>query len=230
MEKGQKGIVILPILIIIVLLGFSGYFIYHNIQLRKNNLNISSQTTVPSISTTPSLPATKSIPTPIKGTNLEECYENDKYYVVIEGFIGSAGSNFLVKYKTEDNQQFNCRYIIEENDFEIKNEWAEYFLGLENNFLLIDSGTGPPPRGLIIYNLEKKQKVFSGSYSLPTGIENNYIEFWKPVSIKVTKENCPDKDYIEGAGLGTGIEEHVRLELINLNETSLNEYRCESRQ
>lgn len=229
MKEGQKGIVILPILIIVVLLGISGYFIYHNTQLRKNK---PSQITVPAITSTPSLPPTVSTPTPIKGKNYEECYENDKYFIILAETPGTIGGSFLVKYKTGENQQFACRFIIEENDFEIKNEWANYFLGLENNFLLIDSGTGPPPRGLIIYDLEKRQKVYDGSYSMPseTYIGESYIEFWKPVSMEVTDENCPDRDYWENAGLGTGIEERVKLDLNNMNEISLGEFRCSGRQ
>jgi len=38
--KRQKGVVILPILIIIILLGVAGYFAYQNYQLRWGNLNV----------------------------------------------------------------------------------------------------------------------------------------------------------------------------------------------
>lgn len=230
MEKEQKGLVILPLLIVAVIIGFSGYFIYNNIQLRTSNLNESPKTTVSTINTTPSLSTTTSSPIPTRGNSHEKCYENDKYYVIVESIANSVGSNFLIKHKTENNQQINCKYIIEKNDFEIKNKLAEYYLGLENDFLLIDSGTAPPPRDLIIYNLEKKQRVFSGSYSPPTEIGNNSIEYWKPIPSEVTQANCPNKDYYEGAGLGIEIEEHVRLELTDLNEISLDDYRCEGRQ
>jgi len=43
----QKGFVLLPIVIITILISALGYFIYHNIQLKKGNGNLISPTTVP---------------------------------------------------------------------------------------------------------------------------------------------------------------------------------------
>jgi len=220
----QRGIILLPILIgLLLLLGLT-YLVYSNYKSRNSNLETSS------LYTTPTLAPAKYSPTPIKGADLEKCYENNNYFVIEQGATDSVGGNLLVKYKSADNQKFDCKYVVEQNDFEIKNEDADYYLGLENKFLLIDRGTGPHPRAFIIYDLEKRQKVYNASYSVPVNLENNYFDYWKGVSTKVTKENCPEKDYYENAGLGTGIEEHVRLSLINLKESSLNELRCSGRQ
>jgi len=220
----QRGIILLPILIgLLLLLGLT-YLVYSNYKSRNSNLETSS------LYTTPTLAPAKYSPTPIKGADLEKCYENNNYFVIEQGATDSVGGNLLVKYKSADNQKFDCKYVVEQNDFEIKNEDADYYLGLENKFLLIDRGTGPHPRAFIIYDLEKRQKVYNASYSVPVNLENNYFDYWKGVSTKVTKENCPEKDYYENAGLGTAIEEHVRLQLINMEEINLNESRCSGRQ
>ena len=52
-----------------------------------------------------------------------------------------------------------CEYVAKPDDLEIRNEWAEYFLGLQGDLLILDSGTGPDPRGLIIWDLKKQKKV-----------------------------------------------------------------------
>ena len=220
----QRGIILLPILIGLLLLLGLAYLVYSNYKSRNSNLETSS------LYTTPTLAPAKYSPTPIKGANLEKCYENNNYFVIEQGATDSVGGNLLVKYKSADNQKFDCKYVVEQNDFEIKSEDADYYLGLENKFLLIDRGTGPHPRAFIIYDLEKRQKVYNASYSVPVNLENNYFDYWKGVSTKVTKENCPEKDYYENAGLGTAIEEHVRLQLINMEEINLNESRCSGRQ
>ncbi len=162
---------------------------------------------------------------PVKGDN-GECYENDNYFVVVHPDSG----DFLVKYKDGGKTNYECVYKKEATDLEIKNEWADWYLGLENNFLLIDSGTGPPPRGLKVYDLEKRLRIYRTAYSGPVNVSNNSVEFWREISVEATSENCPKKDYWEEKSLGAAIEEHVRFDLINLSETSLNEYRCTPRQ
>lgn len=199
-------------------------FVYQNVQLSNNTVKIKQILT--NNNSTVSLPSAIDSSTPTVSKNKVECYENDKYYLTINPLSG----DFLVKYKTGNKRIYNCIYKVDASDFEINNEGADWYYGLENDFLFIDEGTGPPPRGLKVYDLIKRLKIYSGSYNTPTNISNNSIEFWKEVSIKVTRENCSDKDKWESGGLGTAIEEHVRLDLVSLKETSLNEFRCSPRQ
>ncbi len=219
----QKGFILLPILTLIVLTGIIGFLIYNNTQIKKADVKI-NPTAVPATYPISPSPASNSQPEPTAKIVNGECYENSKYFVI----VNPENGDLLVKYKPTDNFKYECKYGLNASDFEIKNERADYYLGLENNFLIIDSGTAPPPRGLKIYDVDKRLKVYDGLYSPPTTIKNNSIEFWKETPSKVTKENCPEKD--GWGGLDGAIEELVRLEFSGMRIISLNEYRCRPRQ
>ena len=158
------------------------------------------------------------------------CVSNDKYFVVEEGLTDSVGSDILVKYKSTKDQKYSCEYLSSNSDFQIKNEWAEYVFALENNFLILDSGTGPPPRGLIIYDLTTRRKVFTDSYSEPTVVSSSSITYWSPVDTKPNETNCPKIAEYTSEGLGAEIEAHVVLTLSTLSKTELGEYRCSATQ
>ncbi len=160
----------------------------------------------------------------------ENCIYNDKYFVVEGGMTEDAGSDHLVKFKTSANQHFDCTYVAGNGDFEIKNEWAEYLLALENQFLILDSGTGPDPRGLIIYDLFQRKKAYTDTYSEPVMVQNNTIDYWAPSSEKATENNCPQMKENEANGLGSAIDKHVSLNLLTLAKKDLGESRCDARQ
>ncbi len=156
------------------------------------------------------------------------CHESPAY-LVVEGPTGEVGTNFLIKYKSKADSKIKCEYSVQDGDFEIKNEWAEYFLALQNNLLILDSGTGPDPRGLIIWNLNDHKKVYSGTYSEPYEIKPGYLEFWTETE-KATEANCPEKKEWEAGGLGAGIDTRVTLNLADFSITRSSQTRCSSRQ
>lgn len=158
------------------------------------------------------------------------CKNTPNYFVVEKSLEDSVGTEILIKYKTGINQSFKCEYRVEMGDLEIKNESAEYFFGITNNFLIIDSGTAPYPRGLIIYNLNTRKKVYTDMYSTPISVDGNLIKYWNPVNIEVTEKNCPQLAEYTSGGLGAGIESYVTLDLSNLIKKDFGEYRCSARQ
>jgi hypothetical protein len=161
----------------------------------------------------------------------ENCIKNDKYFVISNNLADSVGSDILVKYKSSPNQIISCEYVVGAGDFGIKNEWAEYLLALENNLLILDSGTSPDPRGLIIYDLSNRKKVYEDEYfSQSVKIQNNTIDYWRPTDIKVTAKNCPNLSEFEKNGTGEGIDSHVILNLSDFSLRELGEYRCTGRQ
>jgi len=155
------------------------------------------------------------------------CHESPSY-LIVEGQTGEVGTHFLVKYKSKKNQSSACEYSVKPGDFEIRNELAEYFLGLQGDLLILDSGTGPDPRGLFIWDLKKKKKVYSGRYS-EAKIEPGYIKFWIETGV-ATDENCPDAKEWSAGGLGAAIETRVRLDFADFSATKSSEKRCSPRQ
>jgi len=156
------------------------------------------------------------------------CYYNSKFFVITKD-SDVIGKEFLIK-KTTDSEKVPCDYTVATGDFELKLQ-ATYFLALEKDFLILDSGTAPDPRGLSIYNLNSNREVYLGRYSKPISIEKNTITFWSPTEkIKPTTENCPSLEEYTASGLSAGIESKVVLNLLDMTIKELGEYRCSARQ
>jgi len=106
-----------------------------------------------------------------------DCYESSKYFVIAKD-AQELGTNFLIKYKSKPDEELSCDYTFANKDFEIKNEWAEYFVGLKGDLLILDSTTGPGPSGLIIWDLKKRKKVYEGSWSDQEESGDDSLVFW----------------------------------------------------
>jgi hypothetical protein len=157
------------------------------------------------------------------------CYESSKYLVIAKERQGEVGTDFLIKYKSKPNEKLLCNYIFENNDFEIKNEWAEYFAGLKGDLLILDSTTGPGPSGLIIWDLKKRTKVYKGSWSDPEESGNDSLVYWMETK-KASDDNCPELKEWRSHGLGGAIETKVILNLSNFKISKTQEKRCTPRQ
>jgi hypothetical protein len=233
----QKGFSVIVILVVILLLLFVVGWIFKDSIIQKRPLLTTTVFPENIQSPTPLLPTVNpnqtdiiATGTPVSEKDKGSCYENAKYFVV----ENPKGGDLLIKYKTASRKNYDCIYEKSTSDYEIKDqEWCGscyFYLGLEGDYLLLDFGTGPPPRGFEVFDLEKRLRVYSGLYNGPFDIRDSRFDYWKPVSIEVTNENCPKKFEYQNEGLGFGIEERVRLDLSSLNETSLNEHRCSPRQ
>ena len=161
--------------------------------------------------------------------NQVRCYQSTRYFVVAKDLKGKGGTDFLVKYKSTADEKLPCRYLFGKNDFEIKNEWAEYFAGLTSHFLILDSTTGPGPSGLTIWDLKKRKKVYEGSWSDPMEITDDSIVYWAETG-EATVDNCPERARWESHGLGAAIETKVVLNLSDFSVSKTKQTRCSPRQ
>jgi hypothetical protein len=107
---------------------------------------------------------------------------------------------------------------------------AMYFKGVEGNFIIIDQGTAPDPRGLVIYKLSDKKEVLSDRYSQPLDITATAVGYWSPTNQNVTVQNCPDSTKWLSEGLGAEIESHVSFDLTTLVKKDLGQTRCQVTQ
>lgn len=162
-------------------------------------------------------------------TNKLKCYQSTKYLVVAKDLEQKGGTDFLVKYKSNANEKLPCSYVFVDYDFEIKNEWAEYFAGLTGDSLILDSTTGPGPSGLTIWDLKKRKKVYEGLWAGPTKIKDDSIIYWKETE-EATKDNCPEGHQWQSHGLGAAIETKVILNLSDFTISKTKERRCSPRQ
>ncbi len=155
-----------------------------------------------------------------------ECRDSSKYFVVQKDVADSVGSDILVKYKSNPNENFSCIYAAREDDFEIKNASAEYFLALSGNFLMLDSGTAPEPRELIVYDLAARKIVFSDLYAGPVEAEGGKVTYFSKTAQKPTLLNCPDLAAYEANGLGAVIMSRVMVDLSLLKKADLGAFKC----
>ncbi len=167
--------------------------------------------------------------TAITASDQINCYESTKYVIVAREVQGRTGTDFLVKYKINPEDQLACNYNPANGDFEIKNEWAEYFAGLKNDLLVLDSTTGPGPSGLIIWDLRKRKKVYEGSWADSEESGDNSLVYWMETG-EATHANCPELEKWRSQGLDAAIETKVMLNLSNFRITKTNQTRCSSRQ
>ncbi|HEX4104117.1 MAG TPA: hypothetical protein VHZ04_01400 [Candidatus Paceibacterota bacterium] len=154
-----------------------------------------------------------------------KCYDSPNYFAVDSG----AGS-VLVKYKASASQTFPCAYAAAAGDFQTPSSSPDFFLGFAGNFLIIDSGTAPEPRGLIVYDLGTRQQVFNDSYSSPVDVGTSTVTYWSPTSTVPTAANCAQFGELKADGLGMVIEEYVTLSLPGLVKTGSGQYRCSPTQ
>ena len=155
----------------------------------------------------------------------EGCLENSKYLVTYNDASDPNELTTLVKYKN-GNQNPVCEHKADEGDLEIKNEHAEGFFGLAGNFIIFDSGCCPHPRGLIIYDIEKKERVFRDRYMEPIEINEDNVLYWSPMDTMATRANCHEYDEYTNEGFGAIIARYVRLNLSDLSLTDLDQKRC----
>lgn len=155
-----------------------------------------------------------------------KCHDSPKYFAIQKNLDPNVGSNILIKYKNNPDQDFPCTYTVANSDFEIKNISAEYFLTFTDNFLVLDSGTAPPPRGLIVYDLRSQNKVMSDTYTKPVIVEGDNITYFSKTSIKPNLQNCSDLENYLQNGLGAVIMSKVTVDLLTLQKKDLGITEC----
>jgi hypothetical protein len=158
-----------------------------------------------------------------------ECYTSDRYHVAAREGAGGLGTNFLVRELPHPSAPLPCAYVPDEASWEIPNEWAEYFFALEGAFLLLDSGTGPETRGLVIWDLDARRVVFRDAYADLSMPDPDTVAYWSETPAPPDDALCPDRHTWEARGLGTAVEE-VRLSLEDLTRRPTGATRCSPRQ
>lgn len=149
-------------------------------------------------------------------------------YIVLES--QHQPNDILIKYRLNPNDKVNCQFHFEKGDFLIREQEddAQYFLGLQGDFLLLDHGTGPD-RSFTVWNLKKRVEVFSSDYSDPTKPGLNSFTFWKETS-EGNVNNCPDYKKITSDSLTPIVETQVTLDLSTMKIIKSNNVRCVAHQ
>ena len=163
--------------------------------------------------------------------NGNTCHDRSNYFIVTrKDASGNAGEDILVKYKVKEDTKIECKYSKSSNDYELPNTTSEgqilaqYFSNADNNLLIVDEGTGTS-RDFKIYNLDKREKVFTDTYSSGLfDLKNGILTYWHKTNDVPNKENCTKVDEYNAMG-GSKIEAKTTLNLLSLSK-KYNEFRC----
>lgn len=158
--------------------------------------------------------------------NSLRCHDSPRYFVVEKSLADIVGSDILIKYKTSSDQNIDCEYRVANGDFELKNALAEYFFTFTDNFLVLDKGTAPEPRELVVYDLRSREMVFTDSYAKPVAVEGDSITYFSKTATKPTAENCAELDKYTENGLGAAIMSKVTVDLSSLAKKDAGETKC----
>jgi hypothetical protein len=159
-----------------------------------------------------------------------KCYDSLQYFAIQESLSGAVGANILIKYKVSPSSTFSCVYDIGSEDFEIKNTKSEYFLSFADNFLLLDSGTGPSNRQLIAYDLRSKKLVLMDSYQGPVTVTGDNITYLTKTDQKPSLQNCPDLSSYTANGLNALIMAKVSVDLATGTKKEWGKNQCVASQ
>jgi hypothetical protein len=154
------------------------------------------------------------------------CVEYEKYVVITRELHNQVGSDTLIKSKPAKDAPVACEYSAGASDFEIKNEFAEYFMGLHGDLLFLDSSTGPGESGMTIYNLTSRKKVFETAYLGPIAVSGEIMSLWQVAKENATTAECPDAEKIAHDGLTPTLEKRMVLDLRTLALSETKETRC----
>jgi len=168
------------------------------------------------------------LPPVAAATDKATCHDGDRYRVVSKP-AESAGQHLIARKKVRGDEIKPCLYSAQEGDFEIRNEDADYFLALRGSLLILDRGTAPEPRVLILWDIEKRMKVYSGTYSPPLRIADDGMHFWQQ-SGNATDANCAQAARWREQGLGAAIEREVWLGFADYRIVPGMATRCMARQ
>lgn len=103
------------------------------------------------------------------------CYMSARYIVVERQEAEAVGSDFFVRPR----ETGRCDPDSLQGDYVLRDEWAAYFSALHGDVLLLDSGTGPDLRTLILIDLAARHRIAELSYvDLIPGPDPTVVGLW----------------------------------------------------
>jgi hypothetical protein len=117
-----------------------------------------------------------------------QCHAHARHIIVEHQSENSLGSDLFARpYDTG-----RCDADSLPGDLVVRNEWAEYFSGVRGNVLVIDSGTGPDVREVIMIDLRTRRRLLQRSYlDLAPSTDSLAIGLWDGYYLDEPLPGCP---------------------------------------
>jgi hypothetical protein len=159
----------------------------------------------------------------VERVNGSECHQYARYTVVARERNEEVGSDVFVR----SSPHASCAADSLPGDYVFRNEWAEYFAGLRGDYLILDSGTGPDLRGLIVIDLASRRRVFEGGYvDLAPAPTPDALGVWQGYELAQPARGCTPPT----GGLLPGVDSLVWLNLRTGKTRFAGQVRCAQRQ
>jgi len=158
------------------------------------------------------------------------CHESDRFRVVERAVADGSGTDFLVRPLGPGVADLPCRYDPGPGDFVVGHVDNERFLALAGALLVIDNGTGPDGRELIVWDLAERRKRLHHRHGGLVSADAAEVVFWRPVRTPPTAENCPALAQWRSQLLGAAIEVQTRWIAADGRLKDLPAARCAPRQ
>ena len=156
------------------------------------------------------------------------CYVYEKYVVVAWGSPDPQPVALVRKRNVaSDLETVDCSPDSVPGDFVLRDEWAEYFMGMWRDLLFIDSGTGNI-RSLILYDVPTRQKVLEldGAGEMAGWIDEVTVRIWLLSGADLPRSRCPEIPET----LAVGVDSLYALDLETFRLSPLGPWRCHALQ
>ena len=153
------------------------------------------------------------------------CYQNDAHFIITEEGP-DLGSSFLIKWKNEGQPVPPCVFNPVKGDMMFS---GYNFVALVGNKLVLDQGSAPNPRCIMVFDLDKQDKILEQDYypTNGTGIKvvGSSVGFWENRGMRPTPDNCPNYQNLMRAG-NPGFVQYVTVDLDTLQKTASGPVEC----
>jgi len=159
----------------------------------------------------------------------ERCFQYPKYTVSVTPITNTPIETITVRSASAQCRQIN-KHIKDKPVFVIKKDF-EFFLGLADNVLITDTGSGPDGRILTLYAIDRQEKFlqFDDYSDEDLVLKGNKLILWRKTSY-ASQNNCPQYKQWTSQGLGAVIETEVVVDLTTHRVSNTSRRRCQARQ
>jgi hypothetical protein len=116
------------------------------------------------------------------------CFIHERTIVVERNLTEAVGADLFVRARALGR----CDADSLRGDLVLRNDWAQYFMGIRGHVLFIDSGTGPDIRELRLVDIRDRRRILDIDYvDLEPGPDSSGIGIWRGYELGQTAPGCP---------------------------------------
>jgi uncharacterized protein YpmB len=186
--KNNNVILIVATVVILIILGGAGYYGYTVIQEREQAKQMAEEKAKAEAEAAAQQKAEEDAL-----LARTKCVNTDKYSIVTLDHADSAVGQDIVVKPTTDSQ--DCKYVVNDGDFEIKSADPEYYKFQAANALVTDIGTGPTGRSIRLYDLGEKKLITEKKYFGELTLASSTLKYMGEAKTKI--KSCKGDTVVE---------------------------------